>query len=78
MWRSGNDIIESTDYLKLGCDECSNLYRFVQQAGFPELFLPICNCRNNLCFRIPNHIPKSQYKMYMLKATTNKNKIEFL
>lgn len=78
MWKSGNDIIESTDYLKLVCDECSKPYRFIQQFKYTDLFVQMCSCRYHLWFRIPNHIPKSQYKAYMLRATSNKNKIEFL
>lgn len=64
--------------LELVCKgECKKHYEFVQQVVWPHHFLPLCGCKDNKYFQIPNYIPKEQYEKYMLSVTTEKNKVIF-
>ena len=68
-----------TEILELQCTHtCRKHYKFVQQAGWGHHFLPVCDCKENMYFQLPNHIDESQYEMYMELATTKKNILIFI
>jgi hypothetical protein len=68
-----------TKILKTVCDHiCRERYKFIQQNGWPHHFLPLCGCKENAYFSIPGYVAESQYEMYMILATGNRNPIMFL
>ena len=77
MWKSGKGK-RTAKVLELICKgKCRQPYTFHQQTGWEHHFLPICSCKENPYFQIPDHIDKSQYRTYMKLATTEKNQLIF-